>query len=662
MDELLKDAAPAAPATPTAESDNEEIDKIAERNADETQATDSQIAEPEPVTLGGTAVSPGAAFGHAQMFAEGELEIPHFTIEKTQTRAEFTRLRAAVHTVDKEFGELIEELSREEDAPTEAIAFLELHRQLLNDESIITETQDIIRERLINAEWALSLKLEDIRRSFEEIDDDYLADRIDDIAQVIERVQRVLSGRRRPADTVSRMMSESSVILVAEDFSPADILILKRRQDISITGLIIEKGAATSHSSILARSLEIPTLVNVGGACEVIQTDDVLLMDADKGIVIVNPLKDGMPQMSERIRKMNAIRLRQRKLKTTHCVTSDGCAVSLLANLALPEDAKEAMSNGADGVGLFRSEFLCMNRPSFPSEDEQFETYTRVVKAMRGKIVTIRTMDLGGDKLPSREALESIGEDPDKAVANPALGRRAIRFSLSHTDLFLTQLRAILRAGATGRVRLMVPMLSWMTEADIVLSYVKRAQEELKDRGVKYAENIQIGGMVEVPSAALCLKQFLKRLDFVSVGTNDLIQYLLAVDREDPDVSYLYDPLHPAVLSMLYNCINTAHRAGKEISVCGEAAADPVFAFLLLGMGLRHFSMESARILPIKEFLLASNAKDAAALMRRIHRAHTIQDIRKHTLEYFADHDELAAGFAASQVLCTRPWQSFKAS
>ena len=614
MDELLKDAAPAAPATPTAESDNEEIDKIAERNADETQATDSQIAEPEPVTLGGTAVSPGAAFGHAQMFAEGELEIPHFTIEKTQTRAEFTRLRAAVHTVDKEFGELIEELSREEDAPTEAIAFLELHRQLLNDESIITETQDIIRERLINAEWALSLKLEDIRRSFEEIDDDYLTDRIDDIAQVIERVQRVLSGRRRPADTVSRMMSESSVILVAEDFSPADILILKRRQDISITGLIIEKGAATSHSSILARSLEIPTLVNVGGACEVIQTDDVLLMDADKGIVIVNPLKDGMPQMSERIRKMNAIRLRQRKLKTTHCVTSDGCAVSLLANLALPEDAKEAMSNGADGVGLFRSEFLFMNRPSFPSEDEQFETYTRVVKAMRGKIVTIRTMDLGGDKLPSREALESIGEDPDKAVANPALGRRAIRFSLSHTDLFLTQLRAILRAGATGRVRLMVPMLSWMTEADIVLSYVKRAQEELKDRGVKYAENIQIGGMVEVPSAALCLKQFLKRLDFVSVGTNDLTQYTLAVDRQGVGLDRFFDAHHPAVLRMLRMAAENAHKAGIWIGICGELGADAELIETFLSMGIDELSVSPSAVLPLRSAIRSIDTTTLAPL------------------------------------------------
>ena len=636
-----------------------------EKEASVATAADSPIdsetdTTAEPITLAGTSVSSGTAFGHAQMFAEGDLEIPHFMIDKTQTRAEFTRLRAAVHTVDKEFEELIEELNSEEDSPAEAIAFLELHRQLLNDETIIAETQDIIRERLINAEWALSLKLDDIRRSFEEIDDEYLADRIEDIAQVIERVQRVLSGRRRPADTVSRMMSESSVILVAEDFSPADILILKCRQDISITGLIIEKGAATSHSSILARSLEIPTLVNVTGACEAIETDDVLLMDADKGTVIVNPDKNDMPLMSDRIRRTNTARLRQRQLKATHCVTSDGCAVSLLANLALPEDVKEAVANGADGVGLFRSEFLFMNRPDFPSEDEQFETYTRVVKAMRGKIVTIRTMDLGGDKLPSREALESIGVDPDKPIANPALGRRAIRFCLSHPDLFLTQLRAILRAGATGRVRLLVPMLAWVSEAGIVQSYVRRAQEELRERGVKFAENIQIGGMVEVPSAALCLKQFLRRLDFVSVGTNDLIQYLLAVDREDPDVSYLYDPLHPAVLSTLHNCINTAHRAGKEISVCGEAAADPVFAFLLLGMGLRHFSMESGRILPIKEFLLAANAAEAASLVRRIQRAHTIQDVRKHLLEYFADHDELSAGFAASQVLCAQPWQSIR--
>lgn len=617
---------------------------------------DAPRAAAQPLEITGTAVCPGAAFGHAQMLSEGDLEIPHFTIEKTQTRSEFTRLRAAVHTVDKELEELLNEISAEEDTPAEAKAFLELHRQLLNDESIITDTQDIIRERLINAEWALSLRLEDIRRSFEEIDDEYLADRIEDIAQVIERVQRVLSGRRRPADTVSRMMSESSVILVAEDFSPADILILKRRQDISITGLIIEKGSATSHAAILARSLEIPALVNVTGASETIETDDVLLLDADRGVVVVNPDKDSMPQMSERIRRMNATRLRQRKLRAARCVTTDGCEITLLANLALPEDAKDAMLNGADGVGLFRSEFLFMNRPNFPSEDEQFETYTRVVKAMRGKPVTFRTMDLGGDKMPSGETLESIGIDPDRPVSNPALGRRAIRFSLSHTDLFLTQLRAILRAGASGRVRLLIPMLSWISEVDIVRDYVRRAQAQLKERGERYAQNIQIGGMVEVPSVALCLKPFLERLDFVSIGTNDLIQYMLAVDRENPDVNNLSDPLHPAVLATLNACIKTARQAGKEISVCGEAGADPVFAFLLLGMGMRRFSMESARILPLKEFMLAASAEQASTLTRRVLRTHKIGAIRRRIHEYFAEHEELAAGLASSQILRIEPW------
>lgn len=622
----------------------------------ENRGENSAPAEGQTQWLAGTSVSPGAAFGHAQMFSAGDLEIPHFTIDKSQTRAEFTRLRAAVHTVDREFEELLEELNAEEDTPAEATAFLELHRQLLNDDAVITETQDIIRERLINAEWALSLRLDDIRRSFEEIDDEYLADRITDIEQVIERVQRVLSGRRRPADTVSRMMSESSVILVAADFNPADILILKRRQDISITGLIIEKGSATSHTSILARSLELPALVGVAGATEGIRPDDVLLMDADKGIVVVNPPKDEMPQMSERIRRMNAVRLRQRRLRTTPCVTADGCSVSLLANLALPEDAKAAAVTGADGVGLFRSEFLFMNRPDFPSEDEQFETYSRVVKAMGGKTVTIRTMDLGGDKLPSREALESIGIDPDRTVANPALGLRAIRFSLAYPEIFLTQLRAILRAGAGGRVRLLIPMLSWACEIDIVRRYVQRAQEELRGRGVRYAADIRIGGMLEVPSAALCLQHFLRRLNFVSVGTNDLVQYLLAADREDPNVSYLSDPLHPAVLCTLANCIKTSARSDKEISVCGEAAGDPVFAFLLLGMGLRNFSMESARILPLKEFMLAAESSAAERLVRRIRRSHTIEEIRARIFDYFSSNPALSAGLTASQILSAHPW------
>ncbi len=595
-----------------------------------------KLAKPQTHYLAGAAVCPGAAFGRAQILNEGDLEIPHFSIDKTQTRAEFTRLRAAIHTVDKELEELQQETSEDIDAPSEALAFIELHRQILNDEALISETQGIIREKLINAEWALSYRLEEVRRSFEEIDDEYLSERVVDIAQVFERVQRVLSGRRRPSDSLSKSMSETAVILVARDFSPTDILILKRRRDISVAGLIFEFGSSTSHSSILARSLEIPTLVNVQNACELIRADDVLLMDADKGTVIVNPENDITSEVFERIKKLNAVRARQKKLKTTACVTVDGTQISLFANIALPEDAREAVQNGADGIGLFRSEFLFMNRPSFPSEDEQYENYLRVVRTMRGKPVTIRTMDLGGDKLPSDEALESVGIEPDSGTVNPVLGRRAIRFSLRHTELFLTQLRAILRAGASGNVRIMIPMLSHITQIEAVRLHIQRAQEQLKERGVKYAGNVALGGMIEVPAIALSLPFFMRHLDFASIGTNDLIQYLIAVDRQDPRVSFLYDPLHPAVISTIHSCITASNRMGKEISVCGEVAADPIFAIVLLGLGLRRYSMESGRIPAIKERLLSTKTSEAAALVRRIRRAHATEQIRKLLLDYCA--------------------------
>ena len=514
------------------------------------------------------------------------------------------------------------------DAPPEAVAFIEMHCQILKDESLLTDTQEIIRDRLINAEWALSIKLEDLRRAFEEFDDDYLAERVEDIAQVVERVQRVLTGRRRPADTVTQAMRDSAVILVAEDLSPADILILKRRRDISITGLVIENGSLTSHTAILARSLEIPTLVHVAGARERIENDDVLLLDADRGLLTVNPETELLPRISNRIQQLKAVRARLKELKNTPAATADGETLHLFANIALPEDVRDAVSSGADGIGLFRSEFLFMNRPVLPSEDEQFETYRRVVRAMKGKPVTIRTADLGGDKMPSEQALESIGYDADATVVNPALGQRAIRFSLGFPELFLTQLRAILRAACDGNVRILIPMLSRVSEIQIVTEYIKRAQQELKDRGTSYAEHISLGGMIEVPAVAISLPIFLRKLDFVSIGTNDLIQYMLAVDREDASVSQIYDPMHPAVLSVLSKTISTANRAGKEISVCGEVAADPIYAKLLLGMGLRNFSMDCARLLSQKEKLFTYNAAQACDLMKKLRRCDTCASVR----------------------------------
>lgn len=592
-------------------------------------ASDSPREEEESVTLSGIAVFPGVALGQAQILSEGDLDIPHFSIEKTQTRSENLRLRAAVNTVDKELADVEESLSQNEDTPPEAFAFINLQRQILADESLINDTLAILKERLVNAEWALSLRMEELRRTFEAIDNDYLAERIDDISQVVERVQRVLSGRRRPADTVKLPTSEDKVILIAEDLDPADILILKRRRDLSLAGLVTSSGSTTSHAAILARSLEIPTLVSVEGAVSRIASDDVVLLDADRGTLTLHPNPALMPQVSQRIRELSAVRNRQRKLISCPCVTADNVPVSLQANIALPEDVRDAQRLGADGIGLFRSEFLFMNRPTPPSEDEQFEAYRRVIRAMKGKPVTIRTMDLGGDKVLSAEAMEALNLPAEEHLPNPALGRRAIRFSLNHPGFFLTQLKAVLRAAEGSNVRLMLPLLTRPSEIEITRGLIRRAQEELRDRNIAHAAAVPLGGMVEVPAAAIALPAFLSTLDFISLGTNDLIQYTLAVDRHDPGVSELYDPLHPAVLTLLHQVIRMAVKAKKPVGVCGEIAGDPTMAKLLIGMGARHLSMESARILPLKEMILGMKCADAEVLVRKINRMHNFGNIRR---------------------------------
>lgn len=614
---------------PPVSADPKDTEKPKVPDTETPAASDSPREEEESVTLSGIAVFPGVALGQAQILSEGDLDIPHFSIEKTQTRSENLRLRAAINTVDKELADVEESLSQNEDTPPEAFAFINLQRQILADESLINDTLAILKERLVNAEWALSLRMEELRRTFEAIDNDYLAERIDDISQVVERVQRVLSGRRRPADTVKLPASEDKVILIAEDLDPADILILKRRRDLSLAGLVTSSGSTTSHAAILARSLEIPTLVSVEGAASRIASDDVVLLDADRGTLTLHPDPALMPQISQRIRELSAVRNRQRKLISCPCVTADNVPVSLQANIALPEDVRDAQRLGADGIGLFRSEFLFMNRPTPPSEDEQFEAYRRVIRAMKGKPVTIRTMDLGGDKVLSAEAMEALNFPAEELLPNPALGRRAIRFSLNHPGFFLTQLKAVLRAAEGSNVRLMLPLLTRPSEIEITRGLIRRAQEELRDRNIAHATDIPLGGMVEVPAAAIALPAFLSNLDFISLGTNDLIQYTLAVDRHDPGVSELYDPLHPAVLTLLHQVIRTAAKAKKPVGVCGEIAGDPTMAKLLIGMGARHLSMESARILPLKEMILGMKCADAEVLVRKINRMHNFGNIRR---------------------------------
>lgn len=579
--------------------------------------------EDKTLSFNGVTVYPGICYGAVQTLAEGELEIPHFPIEKQQVRAESLRLRGAFSAVIKEL-QALAGAEHDESLP-EVTAFIDMHLQILNDESLITETQNIIGDRLINAEWALSIKLDAIRDVFKTIDDDYLAERITDIEQVLERVQRVLTGRRQLTEETTQSLGDEQVILVAKDLNPADVLILRNRYDENIGGLVIEEGSETSHTAILARSLEIPTLVGVLGIDEAVENDTPILLDADNHLVTLFPKEDLLPEVRERMRQNRAVRLRQKKLRSTDGVSKDGVAIHLYSNIALPDEVRDATKNGAEGVGLFRSEFLFLNRAQLPDEDEQYRAYLRVINAMKGKPVTIRTIDIGGDKMPNEEALAAVPGSENTNFSAPALGRRAIRFSRSYPSVFDTQLRAILRASVGANVRILLPMISDVSEITFARERLAVAASELATRGVKHAPTLPLGGMIEVPGAALCLDYLLPHLDFVSLGTNDLIQYTLAVDRHDASVNYLYNPWHPAVLELIYMTAKTVAAAKKELCICGEIAGDPTMTRILVAMGLRHFSMGSERILALKENLLGIDTKEATELWNKYIRAKNLE-------------------------------------
>lgn len=580
----------------------------------------------ETLTFKGTSVCDGLAFGFAHTLTEHELGIPHFQIDRSQVRAESNRLRSAFNSAIKDLSELEE--STEKESFREASAFIGMHLQILRDETIIDEVQDIIGEKLINAEWALSVKLEQIKDSFIALDDEYLSERFEDIEQVFDRVQNTLVGRRALTKDIELTLGNNHLILVAKSLDPTDVLILKRRYDESFAGLIVESGSSTSHTAILAQSLEIPMLVGVIGITDTVRNGDALLLDADHEIVSVNPDENNLTEVRARIRELNSIRARRKKLRTVTCQTVDGETIHLYANLALPDDVKDAVKFGADGVGLFRSEFLFMNRDNLPSEDEQYDAYSRVVRAMKGKPVTIRTVDLGGDKMLSEEAQEQLfTKDGGKLEANPALGRRALRLCRLYPELFDTQLRALLRAAVHGNMRILLPMVAHPSEIAFAKERLALADAKLTERGVKHASSVPLGGMIEVPAAAVLLESFLPMLDFISIGTNDLIQYTLAVDRHDASVNYLYNPWHPSVIRLIDMTVRSTKIVKKELCICGEVAGDPEMVRLLIGMGVRNFSMESVRMLAQKEKILTINCAEATANVNRIRHMHNIDKI-----------------------------------
>jgi phosphotransferase system enzyme I (PtsI) len=569
----------------------------------------------------GLAVSRGIAIGRAVLMASSRVDVAHYFIDADQIDAEIERIRKGRNLVVDEIHRLQQSITQmgPKEAPHELSALLDVHLMLLQDEELIAGVKHWISDRLYNAEWALTTQLEVLSRQFDEMEDDYLRERKADLEQVAERVLRYMRGKPSPVappaakrKTQQDLLLDDSVdvplVLIAHDLSPADMLQFKQSV---FAGFVTDVGGRNSHTAIVARSMDIPAVVGARSASQLVRQDDWVVIDGDAGVMIVDPSPIILAEYGFKQRQGELERGRLQRLRHTPAVTMDGQKVELLANIELPEDAPVALKAGAVGVGLFRSEFLFMGRRGdLPDEDEQFEAYVRAVKGMEGLPVTIRTIDVGADK-PLDDTMR------DAAHLNPALGLRAIRWSLADPAMFLTQLRAILRAAAFGQVNMLIPMLAHASEIRQTMSLIDFARAELDNRGTAYGP-VKLGAMIEIPAAALTLKIFLKYFDFLSIGTNDLIQYTLAIDRADESVAHLYDPLHPAVLRLVAETIAECNAQGKGVSVCGEMAGDTAMTKLLLGLGLRSFSMHPAQILAVKQEVLRADTARLADWSRQV--------------------------------------------
>ena len=563
-------------------------------------------------TLHGIAVSSGIAIGHAHLISHTSLDVAHYVLPKQFLDEEIARFDAALLATRNEFASLRN--IRPAHAAAEFDAFLELHQMILDDPLLSVAPREMIASEQCNAEWALKTQTETLVAQFDEFEDAYLRERQTDVTQVAERLLMQLLGH--PGHQPPSARHDVETILVAHDLSPADLIQFKPHQ---YAAFITDVGGATSHTAIVARSLNTPCVVGLHHARDLILEDDLLILDGEQGVLIVNPDKQILAEYKLRQSAWELERKKLKRLRNARANTLDGTVIELYANIEKPEDIVEVKENGATGIGLFRSEFLFLNRDHLPDEEEQFEAYRAVAAGMDGQPVTIRTFDLGGDKQLN---------GTKRVANNPALGLRAIRFCLAEPQLFRTQMRALLRATHYGNVKMLIPMLSSVSELNQTLQFIAATKKSLDDEGIPYDREVQIGGMIEIPAAALALNVFAKKLDFLSIGTNDLIQYTLAIDRTDEEVAHLYDPLHPAVLQLLSHVIGTSNKLGVPISVCGEMAGELAYTRLLLGFGLRQFSMFSAQVPSIKQRVLTTNLPEITTLTQKILRAEDPMKIR----------------------------------
>ena len=549
------------------------------------------------MVLHGYAAGKGIAIGRAHLVVRGISELPQYHLPESELADEVARFDAAVKATRKQLEQLRSAIP--ENAPTELGAFISLHLMLLGDVTLSREPADILQEQAINAEWALKIQTDRLSQQFDEIDDEYLRQRKQDMLQVVERIQKNLAGQSTELNLDANLLDDT--ILIAHDLSAADTLFFK---DQRIEGFVTDIGGPTSHTAILGRSLNIPSVIGVGNARQLISEHEWVIVDGIQGVLIIDPDELVLAEYRLRLKHYRSRLRALNKIKKTAAATLDGEEIELFANIESVDDVKALHNIGADGVGLLRTEFAYLNRNSLPEEDELYQLYSDIAKKLKGKPLTIRTVDLGVDKNPR---WFGTGGTPNGSL-NPALGLTGIRLCHAEPVMFRTQMRAVLRAAVHGKLRIMFPMISSLSELKQSLTHLDTARKQLVERQEAFGE-LEVGCMIEIPSAALTVSSLLKWVDFVSVGTNDLIQYTLSVDRSDDAVSYLYQPAHPAIIRLLAHIIRTANRMGKGVSVCGEMAGDTKYTRMLLGLGLRKFSMNINNLLDVKDVVLHSHTE-----------------------------------------------------
>ena len=555
------------------------------------------------ISIQGVSVSRGIAIGRVHRIKDDQIDAPEYIIKSKQIDAEISRLNEAIKNAHGELRAIRDNIPS---STSKNIAeFINTHLLMLEDNALTEEPKTIIREKLCNAEWALKLQRDALVNVFDEMADTYLRTRKDDVDHVVNRILRVLLKQTPIIEKYPEKQLKNKLI-VADDLTPADTVLM---QHYGIAAFATEFGGSTSHTAILARNLRIPAVVGLHGAKKLIKNDDYAILDGDSGIILINPDETILNDYKKKQKEVKKYYVSLEKLKDSPAKSMDGIDITLMANIELPGDFERVRDVGADGVGLYRTEFLYMNRNNPPDEEEHYETYINVIYALRGLPLTIRTVDLGADK-----EVDGMGRRSSHMRSNPALGLRAVRLCLKEPDFFRPQLRAILRASAFGPIRIMIPMLTNLDEMQQVLFMINELKSELDNESVDYDSQIKIGGMIEVPASAICADIFASKLDFLSIGTNDLIQYTMAIDRVNDEVNYLYDPLNPAVLRLIRMTINAGHKANIPVSMCGEMAGEKEHTKLLLGLGLREFSIHPATILEVKEIINKTNINDLERL------------------------------------------------